>query len=113
MDILLTTVQHYNDRPSGSARVAHDEALYLAQRGHTVYLLASAADRPYNESEQFEGVTLLRYDRPSLGAADPRRVFANQVAAKRVLRRCVKRAIDVIHGHAQLSYLAACDLVGA
>ena len=42
MKILLVTIRHQIDSPSGSARVAHDESVELARRGHEVWVLAEA-----------------------------------------------------------------------
>src|SRR5450432_364456 len=110
MNILLTTIQHYVDRPSGSSRLAWDEALYLSSMGHQVYVIAPAVNVEYLEIETKNKVILLRYKPRQFSQIDPRRAVAHQLAAKDVLKRCLSADIDVIHGHAPLSFLAACDV---
>lgn len=112
MNILLTAIQHYTDRPSGSARIAWDQALYMAAAGHRVFSLAPALSKPYIEREDFKGVTLLRYEPRRFGTADPRRSSAHQVAIKDLLRRQLASSIDLVHGHAPLSCRAACEFFG-
>ncbi len=108
--ILLTAIQHDNDGPSGSSRIAYDEALYLSAAGHKVYVLAPASAGNTQEREEIDGVTLLRYQLGRYFPADPRRVMVHRSAARDVLRRNIKENIDVLHGHAPLSYYAALDM---
>ena len=51
MKILLTTIRHQIDSPSGSARIAHDESVALARRGHEVWVLAEAHRSDLDEYE--------------------------------------------------------------
>jgi glycosyltransferase involved in cell wall biosynthesis len=109
LNILITTLRHYQDRPSGAERLAYDEARYLAAAGHCVTALAaSEGDAPPVQRDG--NITLLRYRPRSFKAADPRRAWAHQAAAKNVLRRHAG-SIDVVHGHAPLTYLAVNNLL--
>lgn len=111
LNILITSLRHYADSPGGAERLAHDEALFLAAQGHRVTVLgASEDDAP---PEQAEGnISLLRYRPRSFHAADPRRAWAHQAAAKEILRKHIDAAVDIVHGHTPLPYLAATELFG-
>ncbi|MBZ5534088.1 MAG: glycosyltransferase family 4 protein [Acidobacteriia bacterium] len=112
MNILITSIQHYTDRPSGSSRLAYDEARYLAAAGHRVFMLAPSVDAASPEFEQVNGLSLLRYPLRDFHLADPRRAWGHQRAAKDAMRRHIAGGVEVVHGHAPLSYLAACELFG-
>lgn len=110
--ILIANLYHYTDTPGGSGRLAWDETQYLIANGHRVTVLAGATTADKLEAERHGNLCLLRYKVPALSAADPRRAFAHQNAARDVLRRHVTEPVDMIHGHVPLPYLAACDVFG-
>jgi glycosyltransferase involved in cell wall biosynthesis len=111
LHILISSLRHYPDRPSGAERLAYDEARYLAAAGHRVTMLAATDDDapPVQRDGQ---ISLLRYRPRSFHAADPRRAWAHQTAAKEILRKHIDARVDIVHGHAPLTYLAARDLIG-
>ena len=113
MQILITNIEHYPDRPSGSARIAHEQAEYLAAAGHQVTVVAPYVDENAPECEALGNLRLLRYRPLRFHAADPRRAWAHQLPLKAVLRRHIRGPVDLVHGHAPLSYLAAWDLYKA
>lgn len=112
MHILVTSLRHYPDRPGGAERLTYDEARYLAAAGHRVTVLA-ATEGDAREVERDGNINLLRYKPHSFHAGDPRRAWAHQAAAKDTLRRHLDASVDIVHGHAPLTYLTACDLLGS
>ena len=111
MKILLVTIRHQIDSPSGSARVAHDESVELARRGHEVWVLAEAHRPELAEYEvDKEGRHLLRYKIRNLAPWHPSRRTAHQEAAIAVLKRHLPQ-VDVVHGHIPLAYRAALDVM--
>lgn len=110
--VVIANLYHYTDTPGGAGRLGLDEAQYLIANGHRVTMLAAASGEDQPEVEQDGNLCLLRYKVPTLKAADPRRAFAHQSAAREVLRRHVTEPVDIVHGHVPLSYLAACDAFG-
>jgi glycosyltransferase involved in cell wall biosynthesis len=108
MKILITSIGHYLDKPSGSSKIAFDEALRFASQGDEVWVLAEGpASAP--EHEVHQGVHLLRYVPERHAAWSPARRTAHQLAATRLLQKYLPR-VDVVHGHVPLTYLAALDL---
>ena len=110
MKVLIATIGHYNDRPSGSAKIAFDEAVELRRRGVEVWVLAHG-ESSLPEYEQKDGINLLRYTPEKVAPWNPARRFAHQKAAAAVLVRHLPQ-VDTIHGHIQLAYLAALDFYG-
>ncbi len=110
MKILIATIGHHIDQPSGSAKLAFDEAVALSDRGHDVWVLA-----PGNSSlamhEVVNGVHLLRYVPQKLSAFNPARGRAHQNAAKAVLQQYLQE-VDLVHGHAPLSFKASVEFYG-
>lgn len=109
MNIIITNIQHYVDLPSGSSRLAHDQAVFMAAAGHSVTVIAPG-DTEHSETEMLGPLLLLRYKPRQLSARDPRRTWAHQEAAIEVLQKHVKGHVDVVHGHAPLNYVAASQL---
>jgi glycosyltransferase involved in cell wall biosynthesis len=110
-NILLTCVQHYVDRPSGSARIVWEEARFLAAAGHGVWVVAACEDGTAPEYEVRDGIHLLRYALPAAAGFDPRRRYMHQQATCRALERHVDASIDVLHGHAPLQFEGALQFV--
>ncbi|HET9182428.1 MAG TPA: glycosyltransferase family 4 protein [Candidatus Angelobacter sp.] len=110
--ILIANLYHYTDTPGGAGRLGWDETQHLIANGHRVTVVAAAGDKEKLEVEREGNLCLLRYKVPTLNAADPRRAFAHQSAARAVLRRHVAEPVDFVHGHVPLSYLAACEVFG-
>ncbi len=110
MKVLLATVVHWQDMPTGSAKIAFEEAEELCRRGHDVWVLAlGAPGQP--EHELRNGIHFLRYSPPMVAAWNPARGFAHQKAASAVLARQLPR-VDAIHGHIPLTTLAALNFYG-
>lgn len=102
--IVIPVVRDPAEAPSGSTRLAWDEALYLAGRGHEVWVVGPslAAAEPMHETRG--GVNVLTYPAPRHGPLDPRRASTHQRRTAELLRRHLPGAPDVIHGHALLQY---------
>jgi glycosyltransferase involved in cell wall biosynthesis len=110
MKVLIAAMGHFSDAPSGSAKVAFDEAMDLGCRGEDVWVLA-AGPRSLPEHEVKHGVHILRYVPAKVTAWSPSRGSGHQKAAAAVLARHLPQ-VDAIHGHVPLSYLAALDFYG-
>ena len=110
MRVLITTISHYCDRPSGSARIARDEALEVRDRGEDVWIIGSGSDR-LPEHEIQNGIHLIRYCPPKVPSWNPRRALVHQKAAREALRRHLP-VVDAIHGHIPLATVAALNLYG-
>jgi len=110
MKILITTIRHYHDQPTGSAKVAFDEAAELRRRGEDVWVLAQGAPG-LPEHELKDGVHLLRYVPAEVAPWNPARGSAHQKASAAVLARHLPH-VDAIHGHIPLTGLAALDFYG-
>lgn len=105
MKILITAIGHYKDRPTGSSKVAFEEAAELAQRGEDVWVLAQG-EPSLAEHEMKDGFHLLRYVPAGVAPWNPARGSGHQRAAAAVLARHLPE-VDAIHGHTPLVYLAA------
>ncbi len=105
MKILVACIAHFHDRPGGSSKVAFDEAVELARRGHDVWMIAHSK-KSLPEYEEKDGITYLRYDAGSVDRWNPARASAHQRAAIAVLKRHLPH-VDAIHGHIPLATLAA------
>jgi glycosyltransferase involved in cell wall biosynthesis len=110
MKVLIAAIGHFNDAPSGSSKVAFDEAVELGRRGEEIWVLApGAASLP--EHEVKDGIHILRYVPAKVTPWNPSRGSGHQKAAMAVLARYVPQ-VDVVHGHVPLSALAALDFYG-
>jgi glycosyltransferase involved in cell wall biosynthesis len=110
MSVLIATTGHYNDRPSGSAKIAFDEAVQLEHRGIDTWVLAQGASL-LPEHELYKGIHLLRYTPATVAAWNPSRAFVHQRTVARLLSRHLPQ-VNAIHGHIPLAYLAALDFYG-
>ena len=86
MTILVTTIAHFCDRPTGSARVAFDEAVELKHGGEDVWVLAPG-EPSLPEHELRGGIHLLRYVPAEVAPWDPARGSGHQKGS-----RCGTRA---------------------
>jgi len=111
MRVVLPTLHYYRDRPSGSTRLAYDEAVYLARRGHEPWIVTQDLTRSLPEHTVDAGVHVLRYPAPVMRALNPRRASIHQHLTAALLDRYVPQA-DVVHGHALLQYAGALDYYG-
>jgi len=110
--VLIPMLHFYPDHPSGSARLAYDEARFLSGRGHEVWVIAQDASRSKPECEAVDGLKVLRYPTPSYGLFDPRRVQGHQSRTKTLLEHHLKSPVRLVHGHSLLNYEGARELFG-
>jgi glycosyltransferase involved in cell wall biosynthesis len=110
MTVLIVAGGHYNDRPSGSAKIAFDEAVGLERRKEDVWVLAQGAPG-LPEHELSDGIHLLRYLPAQTASWNPARAFTHQKAAADLLARHLPH-VDAVHGHTPLATLAALKLYG-
>jgi glycosyltransferase involved in cell wall biosynthesis len=107
--IVIPTLAYYIDQPSGAARLAFDEAVYLVEHGHEVWLICQTLDIAKPEHEVDRGIHLLRYPRPAFSSADMRWRTVHQQETRRLLTKYLGNVsyIDAIHGHTILQYEGA------
>lgn len=110
MKVLIAANGHFYDRPTGSARVAFDEAVELEHSGEEVWVLAPGAPS-LTEHEVRDGVHLLRYVPSKVAGWNPARGSSHQKPATDVLAHYLPQ-VDAVHGHVPLPYLAALDFYG-
>jgi glycosyltransferase involved in cell wall biosynthesis len=110
MKILITAIRHFHDAPTGSARVAFDEAAELTHRKEDVWVLAQGYPGA-PEHELRDGIHLLRYVPTRVSPWSPARASAHQQAATELLARYLPQ-VDAVHGHTPLLSLAALDYYG-
>ena len=112
MRIVIASLQYHPDAPSGSARLAYDEAVYLAALGHEVWLVARDGSGRQPEYEEKGGLHLLRYHPVAFHGVDPRRSSVHQDQTRRLLERHLRHTPDFLHGHTLLQYSGAPSLYG-
>src|SRR5215469_6943290 len=110
MRILITTIAHFHDLPSGSAKIARDEAAALRRRGDEVWVLAHGAPT-LPEHEFRDAIHFLRYSTAPKSYWNPARSFGHVKAAASVLKRYLPQ-VDAVHGHVPLQHLAALSVYG-
>jgi glycosyltransferase involved in cell wall biosynthesis len=112
MRILINMIEYYPDSPSGSARLAFDEGIYLAKRGHEVWIITQDTSGNNPEYCFQNGLHVLRYRTPGFNNFDPRRVSIHQQKSKDLLVRYVGTKVDLVHGHSLLQYQGALSIYG-
>lgn len=103
-NIVIPMLQYYPDRPSGSTRLAFDEACYLAQQGHEVWVIAPGLSGEKPEYAYQDGLHVLRYQAPDVGLFTPRRITVHQKLTAAIARKYIKQSVDLVHGHSLLQY---------
>jgi glycosyltransferase involved in cell wall biosynthesis len=111
--VVISAIQQTVDAACGCSNLAYEEAKYLVNTGNEVWLVAPATSPNAPAHERREGVNLLRYTVPQFQAFNPRRAWVHRAGARDVMRRFIRGAVDVVHGHVPLSFQAACDLYGS
>lgn len=109
--IVIPMLFYHPDRPSGSVRLAFEEAVYLAQMGHEVWVVTQDPDGTQPEYAQRDGLHVLHYPSPQLGLFSPRRLQIHQQLTRNLLAKYVPQA-DVVHGHSLLHHDGALALYG-
>jgi glycosyltransferase involved in cell wall biosynthesis len=112
LHIVIPVLSYYPDHPSGAARLAFDEAVFLANLGHKVWVVTSATSMLKPEYSFEDGLHVLRYPGLQMGSLDPRRVRVHQKRTRSFLHRYVGQQVDLIHGHSLLQYDGALSLYG-
>lgn len=110
MRAVIPMIQYYPDHPSGSARLAFDEAVFLAKAGHEVWVVTQDTSGSKPEYRFQDGLHVLRYPAPRFRQFDPRRIWAHQKRTKDLLARYVGPQVDLFHGHSLLHYDGALSL---
>jgi glycosyltransferase involved in cell wall biosynthesis len=111
--VVIPVLRDPAEAPSGSTRLAWDEALHVAGRGHEVWVVGpSLDDAGHGERVTRDGVNVLTYAPPRRSPLDPRRASSHQRETAALLRRHLPGAIDVLHGHAPLQYAGALGVAG-
>jgi glycosyltransferase involved in cell wall biosynthesis len=110
--VVICSSHFYPDHPNGADRLAFDEAVFLANRNHEVWLVAQDISRSKPEHSFQENLHVLRYPSPQLGSFDFRRTRIHQEYTRDVLRRHLGDTADIVHGHSLLNYDGALSLFG-
>jgi len=105
--VVIPMLHYYADHPSGSDRLAYDQAIYLAEHGHEVWVIAQDLSESHPEYSFQDNLHVLRYPPPKLGKLHPRRRWAHYQITKALLRRYVGNQVDIVHGHSLLNYEGA------
>ena len=112
MRIVITMLHYYLDQPSGSARLAFDEAMHMAGQGHDVWIVTQDTSGNKPECCFQNGLHVLRYRTPGFSNFDPRRVSIHQQKTKDLLIRYVGHNVDLVHGHSLLQYQGTLSFYG-
>ena len=113
MRVVIASLQYFPDAPSGSARLAFDEARHLAQEGHEVWMVGRDPTGGLSEYEQEGGLHLLRYPPAHGRALGLGRFRIHQEQTKRLLDRHLPGPAVCIHGHTLLQYAGALEHSGS
>ncbi len=108
--IIIPVIHYYPDCSSGSDRLAFDHANCLADMGHEVWMVAQALSPQQPECTTEHNVRILRYPAARTHSLSPRLVSLHQRRTREILQRNVVGSVDVVHGHALLSYDGAAGL---
>ncbi|GAB4511454.1 MAG: hypothetical protein OHK0046_09560 [Anaerolineae bacterium] len=100
--VLIPMLYYYPDRPSGSVRLAFDEAVYLAAQGHEVWVITQDPTGKQPEYARRDGLHVLHYPSPQVGLFSPRRMTIHQQLTRALLQKYVPQGVDLIHGHSLL-----------
>jgi glycosyltransferase involved in cell wall biosynthesis len=101
---LILSLYDYADVHGGGQKLAYDQANYLTQHGHEVWLLAQDPTHQHPPYRIRDGVHLLTYPSPNLRLFDPRRGKIHQTHAQNLVQTHMPNPPDVVHGHALLTY---------
>lgn len=103
--IVVPALWYFPEHPSGSSRLAYDEAKYLAEIGHEVWLVAMDGGTGQPEHVLDGSLHVLRYRRPRWTPLDP--TGGHQRVVRRLLSRQVGSEVDLVHAHMLLPGAAA------
>lgn len=110
--ILILSIFYYPDKAGGANRLAYDEAVFLAEQGHEVWIIAQDATGQKPEYEFRDSLHILLYQQPQLGLFSPKRPFIHQLTVQNLLTKYLADGVDVVHGHGPLQYRGAIDFYG-
>lgn len=105
--IIVAALHFHVEQPSGSARLAWEEARFLSDHGHKVWLVAQAKSDQTREVSVHEGVTVLLYPPVPPYLQGLAKWYWHQQRVKSLVQRCVGDQVDVLVGHAPLQSFAA------
>ena len=113
MQILVAVDDLFHDYPGGMARVAWEIAQLMRSRGHTVTLISRDRSGHLAETDEYEGIRIVRYRVPTLSRWDPRRAHAAITDARDAARRrLADTRWDVVHMHSPLTGAGVLDGLG-
>lgn len=107
---LILTLYDYADKPGGAQKLACEQAEYLVQNGHDVWLLAQDPTGEHPPYRVRDGLHILLYRSPNLRLFDPKRRSIHQDSARALLRQYMINPPDVVHGHTLLTYDGVLDM---
>lgn len=104
MRVLVTLLYYYPDRPSGSTRLGFDQAVYMAQQGHEVWVVTQDPTHQQPEYSFRDGLHVLQYPSPEVSTFSLQRLNMHQNLTRKIVEKHIKEPLDVIHGHSILQY---------
>lgn len=107
---LILALYDYADKHGGAQKLACEQAEYLAQKGHEVWLLAQDPTGEHPPHRIRNGVHILLYPSPNLRLFNPKRRTIHQDSARTWLREYMIHPPDVVHGHTLLTYDGVLDM---
>lgn len=104
MRVLIPLLYYYPDRPSGSTRLGFDQAVYMAQQGHEVWIVTQDPTHQQPEYSFRDGLHVLQYPSPHANTFSPKRLNMHQSLTREIIQKHIKTPIDLVHGHSILQY---------
>jgi glycosyltransferase involved in cell wall biosynthesis len=111
--VLVATAAFDSERGGGGVRLAYQLSLQLVRDGHDVTVVTEALHAKEAEVETLQGIRVLTYSLPRFLLHSPNRHRLHISAVRRLLRKYVLTAPDLIHGHSLLQYYATISNFGS
>lgn len=107
---LILALYDYADKHGGAQKLACEQANYLIQKGHEVWLLAQDPTGEHPPYRVRDGLHILLYPSPNLRLFDPKRRSIHQDSARTLVQHYMTNPPDVVHGHILLTYDGMLDM---
>lgn len=104
MRILISMLHYHPARPSGSTRLAFDEAVYLSQQGHEVWVVTQDLTHDNPKYSFRDNLHVLQYPSPHLHSVDFRRIQIHQQLTQELLSIYLPDGPEIVHGHSLLHH---------
>ncbi len=106
--VLIACQGWFHEQVGGSAKIATDLAVYLAEQGWRVCYVCGTEDRKPVAPTVEQGVELWRYPRPCAPSPHPANALGNVMGTYRQVRRILRQTpLVCVNGHTPLQFLGA------